>query len=177
MELCRRGLRWDSDWVLTGPVTKCKQHKDWINPSNEQSYEMYTEQIVKPNFTQRKTRKSRQFWHWTKLTRRILLENSCGPPFHFQLVYTQKSYTHSTHKHANIFTRIYLSYLWHYATLPKHFPLTQVDLTTADTAKPDHTFDISGFKPANVFFLTSDREVCLRFCTVYILYLKSIFKT
>ena len=38
----------------------------------------------------------------------------------------------------------------------------QVDLTTADTAKPDHTFDISGFKPANVFFLTSDREVALQ---------------
>lgn len=38
----------------------------------------------------------------------------------------------------------------------------QVDLTTTDTAKPDHTFDISGFKPANVFFLTSDREVALQ---------------
>ena len=43
--------------------------------------------------------------------------------------------------------------------LPPQPPPTQVDLTTTDTTKPDHTFDISGFEPANVFFLTSDREV------------------
>ena len=37
----------------------------------------------------------------------------------------------------------------------------QVDLTTADTAKPDHTFDISGFPAGQVSFLTADREVAL----------------
>ena len=48
---------------------------------------------VKPNFTRRKTHKSRQFWPFnlTKLTKRILLENNCWPPYQIRLVYTHKS--------------------------------------------------------------------------------------
>ena len=86
----------------------------------------YTDKTVKPNFTQRKTRKSRQFWHKTnkKYTFReqplITL---------IWLVYTQKSDICSTNipqkrldfsesacspkllpHPANIFTRIYPSY-------------------------------------------------------------------
>ena len=55
-------------------------------------------------------------------------------------------------------SRLHANYPLKVPIEPNNYPV-QVDLTTADTAKPDHTFDISGFKPANVFFLTSDREV------------------
>ena len=50
---------------------------------------------VKPNFTRRKTLKLQLFWHlnWTKLTKKIFLENNCWPPYQIKLVYTHKYFT------------------------------------------------------------------------------------
>ena len=80
---------------------------------------------AKPNFTRRKTLKLRQDWH-------LHLKNICWPSYQIRLVYTQ-NLVQIFSKHAwscqivcssrllpqpvNIFTRIYPSYPWHFATL------------------------------------------------------------
>ena len=114
-------------------IKRRQHHKAWTVLQNYNSFTR--SKTVKQNLTQRKTCKLQEFWHWSKLRKRIFLENNCSSTYQIRLLFkvihrnlTYMLYKSSPEKAwfcqiwvfsqpANIFTRIYPSYPWHFATL------------------------------------------------------------